>query len=167
MDRIIALESAQHFRPLMQFIRESKRILKNDGLLVIAIPVTTTITTPNKSLSLAQQFKKLGILSLTWASEHYELENIRSLFYEAEFKNVNIQNIGAHVYAPFTDYYVKNRQAIKNVILHGSQSSASTPLLHNILYDVVENFIYKSALKMKEISQKGLIDYVLLRARLV
>ena len=166
MDRIIALESAQHFRPLMQFIRESKRILKNDGLLVIAIPVTTTITTPNKSLSLAQQFKKIGILSLTWASEHYELENIRSLFNEAEFKNVDIQNIGAHVYAPFTDYYVKNRQAIKNVILHGSQSSASTPLLHNILYDVVENFIYKSALKMKEISQKGLIDYVLLRARL-
>jgi len=173
MDRIIALESAQHFRPLIQFIQESKRILKNDGLLVIAIPVTTTITTDNKSIttdnksaSLAQQFKKLGILSLTWASEHYELENIRSLFNEAGFKNVNIQNIGAHVYAPFTDYYVKNRRAIKNVILHGSQSSASTPLLHNILYDVVENFIYKSALKMKEISQTGLIDYVLLRARL-
>jgi len=174
MDRIIALESAQHFRPLIQFIQESKRILKNDGLLVIAIPVTTTITTDNKSIttdnksaSLAQQFKKLGILSLTWASEHYELENIRSLFNEAGFKNVNIQNIGAHVYAPFTDYYVKNRRAIKNVILHGSQSSASTPLLlHNILYDVVENFIYKSALKMKEISQKGLIDYVLFRARL-
>jgi len=174
MDRIIALESAQHFRPLIQFIQESKRILKNDGLLVIAIPVTTTITTDNKSIttdnksaSLAQQFKKLGILSLTWASEHYELENIRSLFNEAGFKNVNIQNIGAHVYAPFTDYYVKNRRAIKNVILNGSQSSASTPLLlHNILYDVVENFIYKSALKMKEISQKGLIDYVLFRARL-
>jgi len=173
MDRIIALESAQHFRPLIQFIQESKRILKNDGLLVIAIPVTTTITTDNKSIttdnksaSLAQQFKKLGILSLTWASEHYELENIRSLFNEAGFKNVDIQNIGAHVYSPFTDYYVKNRRAIKNVILNGSESSASTPLLHNILYDVVENFIYKSALKMKEISQKGLIDYVLLRARL-
>jgi hypothetical protein len=165
MDRIIALESAQHFRPLIQFIQESKRILKNDGLLVIAIPVTT-IATDNKSLSLAQQFKKLGILSLTWASEHYELENIRSLFNEAGFKNVDIQNIGAHVYTPFTDYYVKNRRAIKNVILNGSESSASTPLLHNILYDVVENFIYKSALKMKEISQKGLIDYVLLRARL-
>jgi cyclopropane fatty-acyl-phospholipid synthase-like methyltransferase len=166
MDRVIALESAQHFRPLIQFIQESKRILKYDGLLVMAIPVTTTITTANKSLSLAQQFKKLGILSLTWASEHYGLENIRSLFTEAGFKNVDIQNIGAHVYAPFTDYYVKNRRAIKNIILNGSQSSCSTPLLHNILYDVVENFIYKSALKMKEISQKGLIDYVLLRARL-
>jgi cyclopropane fatty-acyl-phospholipid synthase-like methyltransferase len=166
MDRIIALESAQHFRPLIQFIQESKRILKYDGLLVIAIPVTTTITAANKSSSLAQQFKKLGILSLTWASEHYELENIKSLFNETGFKNVDIQHIGAHVYAPFTDYYVKNRRAIKNVILNGSQSSAYTPLLHNILYDVVENFIYKSALKMKEISQKGLIDYVLLRARL-
>jgi cyclopropane fatty-acyl-phospholipid synthase-like methyltransferase len=166
MDRIIALESAQHFRPLIQFIQESKRILKYDGLLIIAIPVTTIMTT-NKSLSLAQQFRKLGILSLTWASEHYELQNIRSLFNEAGFKIVHIQNIGAHVYAPLADYYVKNRHAIKSVILNGSQSSCSTPpLLHNILYDLVENFIYKSALKMKEISQKGLIDYVLLRARL-
>ena len=31
VDRIIALESAQHFRPLTQFVRESKRVLKNNG----------------------------------------------------------------------------------------------------------------------------------------
>ncbi|MDQ6668957.1 MAG: class I SAM-dependent methyltransferase, partial [Thermoproteota archaeon] len=36
MDRIIALESAQHFKPLVQFIQESRRILEYGGLLVIA-----------------------------------------------------------------------------------------------------------------------------------
>lgn len=166
MDRIIALESAQHFKPLIHFIQEAKRILKNDGLLVIAIPVTTT--TDKESLSLAQQFRKLGILALTWASEHHELGNVRSLINDAGFGIVEIQNIGSRVYAPFTEYYVKNRRAIKSVILKGSGSSSSLSspsLFHNILYDVAENFIYKSALKMKEISQKGLIDYVLIRAK--
>ena len=40
VDRVIALESAQHFKPLMRFIQESRRILRHDdGLLVVAIPV--------------------------------------------------------------------------------------------------------------------------------
>ena len=39
MDRIITLESAQHFKPLLQFIQESRRILEHDALLVIALPV--------------------------------------------------------------------------------------------------------------------------------
>ena len=39
VDRIIALESAQHFKPLEDFLLESKRILKNNGILVLAIPI--------------------------------------------------------------------------------------------------------------------------------
>ena len=40
VDRVIALESAQHFKSLMRFIQESRRILRHDdGLLVVAIPV--------------------------------------------------------------------------------------------------------------------------------
>jgi cyclopropane fatty-acyl-phospholipid synthase-like methyltransferase len=36
MDRVIALESAQHFKPLIRFIEESRRILRHDvGLLVV------------------------------------------------------------------------------------------------------------------------------------
>ncbi len=38
-DRIVALESAQHFYPLKRFLSEAKRMLKNDGNLVMAIPV--------------------------------------------------------------------------------------------------------------------------------
>ena len=161
MDRVIALESAQHFRPLFNFIQESKRILNYNGLLVMAIPVTTT----NKPPSSTQQFKKLGILTFTWASEHYELKSVGLTLNDEGFEITDIQHIGSHVYAPLADYYVKNRRIIKSAILNWSRTS-SPPYLYNILYDIVENLIYRSALKMKEISEKGIIDYVLIKAKL-
>ena len=40
MERIIALESAQHFKPFSNFIFESSRVLKKDGILTFSIPVT-------------------------------------------------------------------------------------------------------------------------------
>src|SRR5579872_2962041 len=36
MDRIIALESSQHFKPFSGFVSESKRVLKDNGILVLA-----------------------------------------------------------------------------------------------------------------------------------
>ena len=152
VDRVVALESAQHFKSLIRFIRESKRILKRDGLLIIAIPVITTA----KSL---QQFMKLGILSLTWASERYKLTNIKSMIKSAGFKIIEIQYIGSHIYEPLSDYYIQNRKIIKHIILKGDSSYFRT-----ILYDIIENIFYKSALKMKEVYQKGIIDYVLIKA---
>jgi cyclopropane fatty-acyl-phospholipid synthase-like methyltransferase len=152
-DRVVALESAQHFKSLIHFMRESKRILKHDGLFIIAIPVITT-TKP-----LIQQFMELGILSLTWASEHYKLTNIKSMIKAAGFKIIEIQHIGSHVFEPLSDYYIQNRKIIKYVILKESSSYFS-----NILYDVLESIFYKSALKMKELYQKGIIDYVLIKA---
>jgi cyclopropane fatty-acyl-phospholipid synthase-like methyltransferase len=152
VDRVVALESAQHFKSLIRFIRESKRILKRDGLLIIAIPVITTA----KSL---QQFMKLGILSLTWASERYKLTNIKSMIKSAGFKIIEIQYIGSHIYEPLSDYYIQNRNIIKHIILKGDSSYFRT-----ILYDIIENIFYKSALKMKEVYQKGIIDYVLIKA---
>jgi ubiquinone/menaquinone biosynthesis C-methylase UbiE len=139
VDRVVALESAQHFKSLIRFIRESKRILKRDGLLIIAIPVITTA----KSL---QQFMKLGILSLTWASERYKLTNIKSMIKSAGFKIIEIQYIGSHIYEPLSDYYIQNRKIIKHIILKGDSSYFRT-----ILYDIIENIFYKSALKMKEV----------------
>ena len=78
VDRIVALESAQHFKPLQYFFKESTRILKPKGLIIIAIPVmmNSTGNKINRS-SFIQQFRKLGILYFSWASEHYTLENIR------------------------------------------------------------------------------------------
>ncbi len=143
-DRIIALESAQHFRPFDQFIRESKRILKKDGLFLIAIPV---IMIPARSPSLLM---KLGILSLTWASEHYNLDDIKYTITKEGFHISDIQFIGTDVYKPLAAYYIKNRKQIRERILRKYPS-------------YLENILYKSLIKMKEVSEKGIIDYVLIK----
>ena len=70
IDRIIALESAQHFKPFIQFIKDVKHVLKKEGIFIIAIPVITNLLSP------IQNLVKLGILSFTWASEHYVLNDI-------------------------------------------------------------------------------------------
>jgi len=143
IDRIIALESAQHFRPLSQFIRESNRVLKNNGVFIIAIPVTKISSKP-------ASFMKLGILSLTWASEHYSLDYVKSTIINEGFHINEIQSIGTYVYDPLADYYMKNREHLRERILKKYPS-------------YLENILYKSLLKMKQASQKGIIDYVLIK----
>lgn len=162
MDRVIALESAQHFKPLIRFIEESRRILRHDvGLLVVAIPVMT-MAKSSLSLTKIHEFVKLGILSLMWASEHYELEFIS----RSGFDIINIEHIGSHVYEPLADYYAQNRKAIKSIILKERTSSSISSYLQSILYNVIERVVFNSAVKMKEASQKGFIDYVLIKAKL-
>lgn len=161
MDRVIALESAQHFKPLIRFIEESRRILRHDvGLLVVAIPVMTM------AMAKIHEFVKLGILSLMWASEHYELEFVKSLISRSGFDIINIEHIGSHVYEPLADYYAQNRKAIKSIILKERTSSSISSYLQSILYNVIERVVFNSAVKMKEASQKGFIDYVLIKAKL-
>ncbi|MGC1927413.1 MAG: methyltransferase domain-containing protein, partial [Candidatus Nitrosopolaris sp.] len=167
MDRVIALESAQHFKPLMQFIQESRRILESDGLLVIAIPVIKLSKYCSLLTSTIQEFMKLGILSLMWASEHYELKNIESMINKVGFDIIDIHWIGSHVYEPLANYYTHNRKAIKDIMLKDESSALSSSYLLNISYDLFEKIIYKSALKMKVAYQEGIIDYVLIKARLV
>ncbi|HMH10687.1 MAG TPA: methyltransferase domain-containing protein, partial [Candidatus Nitrosopolaris rasttigaisensis] len=165
MDRVIALESAQHFKPLIRFIEESRRILRHDvGLLVVAIPVMT-MAKSSSFLTKIHEFVKLGILSLTWASEHYELEFVKSLISRSGFDIINIEHIGSHVYEPLADYYAQNRKTIKSIILKERTSSISS-YLQSILYNVIERIVFNSAVKMKEASQKGFIDYVLIKAKL-
>ena len=57
----------------------------------------------------------------------------------------------------------QNRKTIKDIILKERTSTH----LQNILYKVIERVVYKSALKMKEASQKGFIDYVLIKAKVL
>ena len=138
MERIIALESAQHFKPFHNFISESYRVLKNDGILTFAIPVTTK----NSNM-------KLGILSLTWSSEHYSEDFVISKTCE-KFKITKKMKIGSDVFEPLTDYYVKNRQILRKNILTAYPS-------------YVENILFKSLLKMKKVSHEKLIDYLLIK----
>ena len=78
------MESAQHFKPLNDFISEAKRILVKNGLLVMAIPIT------HNEYSL----KKAGLLNFTWSSEHYSLEYIMHLLDVCGFKICDQRLIG-------------------------------------------------------------------------
>lgn len=140
VDRVLALESAQHFRPLGDFISESKRVLTKSGFLVMAVPITLK----NSSLS------RLGLLKFTWSSEHYGLDYLKNLISSNGFKIIDETLIGTNVYDPLTDYYVQNRTSLRNKILQ-----------HYPAY--MEKILYKSLLKMKKASEEKIIDYVLLK----
>lgn len=142
VDRVLALESSQHFKPLKDFISESKRILKSDGILTLALPVTL----------LNASFLKLGILKFTWSSEHYGLNYVRKLVTSSGFIIDDEKLIGPNVYAPLANYYVKNRITLKKLILEKYSG-------------YVEEILYASIIKMKKASEQKIIDYVVLKCR--
>ena len=139
LERIIALESAQHFKPFHDFISESYRVLKKNGILTFAMPVIKN----NSSV------KKLGILALTWSSEHYKQDFVISKTTK-KFKIIKKIEIGHDVFEPLSDYYIKNRRRLRNNILTQYPS-------------YVENLLFKSLLKMKKTSHEKLIDYLLIK----
>ena len=139
MERIIALESAQHFKPFEHFIHESNRVLKKDGILTFTIPVA------RKNLNLMN----LGILAFTWASEHYSKDFVTKTV-SKKFDIVEKMEMGQDVFEPLTDYYVKNREKLKKNIL-------------KLYPSYVENILFKSLLKMKSASRDKLIDYLLVK----
>ena len=140
VDRVLALESAQHFKPLSDFISESKRILVESGLLVLAIPVVAE----------ASSLRKLGLLQFTWSSEHYSLAYLKDIIDTSGFKISDERLIGHDVYVPLANYYEKNRTDIKKLI------SKNYP-------QYVENILFKSIQKMKKASEENLIEYALIK----
>ena len=148
VDRVIAFESAQHFRPLIQFIKESWRVLKQSGLLVIAMPV---IINSNSKFSLPISIK-LGILSIAWASEHYNLNYIKSKINISGFRLKEIRFIGPNVYKPLANYYIENRLKLKDKVIKE----------YSKLFEVI---FYRSLLKMKNVSEKGIIEYIIIKAQ--
>ncbi len=140
VERVLALESAQHFKPLKNFISESYRILKKNGILALAIPVMSE----NHSASMI----KLGSLSLTWPSEHYSTEFVNSNLKQERFRNIDLQKIGSNVYEPLAKYYIENRESIKHKIIQYYPA-------------YVEKILFKSLNKMKQVSEKKIIDYIL------
>ncbi len=143
VDRVLALESSQHFKPFSDFILESKRILSDSGLLILAIPVILT----------SSSISKLGILKFTWSSEHYSLDEVRKIIVSEGFVISEEKLIGPFVYDPLADYYVQNRNELKKSIL-----KQYSPF--------VEKILFRSIQKMKKASQEGIIDYVLLKCHL-
>jgi len=143
IDRVLALESAQHFKPLSDFISESKRILTKSGLLVMAIPIT------NGDSSLG----KLGVLKFTWSSEHYSIDYLKNQILSTGFSISDEKLIGSNVYEPLVDYYLKNRTQLKKSIL-------------KYYSPYVEKILFNSLNKMKKASEEKIIDYVLLKCHL-
>ena len=143
IDRVIALESAQHFKDFDSFISESKRVLKNNGILVIAIPVARKFE---------DSLMKLGILSFTWSSEHYSTDFIKTKLKDHNLEIMEIDSIGEKVYSPLTKFYIQNRKEIKQN-------------LNSVFPSYLEKILYKSLLKMKEVSESKTIDYVLIKCR--
>ncbi|HKO63999.1 MAG TPA: class I SAM-dependent methyltransferase [Candidatus Nitrosocosmicus sp.] len=147
MDRIAAFESAHHFKPIAQFIHESKRILKNSGQLIMAMPV---ITNQPYQIPFSKSYN-LGILAVTWASEHYSVSRLESLLVNDDFVLSDIEYIGGKIYGPLAEYYIQNRDRLK------SEITKEYPKFLEII-------LYKSMLKMKRESDKNFINYVLIRA---
>lgn len=142
-DRVLALESAQHFKPLQDFVLESKRILKPSGLFVMAIPVA----------SKHSSFRDLGLLKFTWSSEHYDVDYLKNLILSAGFSISVEKSIGSNVYEPLADYYLENRSKLRTAILKNYPS-------------YVEKILFKSIQKMKKASESKIIDYMLLKCNL-
>jgi ubiquinone/menaquinone biosynthesis C-methylase UbiE len=142
VDRVLALESSQHFKPFEKFISESKRILKKSGLLVLALPVVLSETS----------IRNLGILKFTWSSEHYNLDIVKKLISAGGFTITDEKLIGKHVYDPLANYYVNNRPNLRYSI-------------RKKYPDFVEKILHKSILKMKKASEDKVIDYVILKCK--
>ncbi len=143
VERVLALESSQHFKPFSDFILESKRILSDSGLLILAIPITL----------ISSSISKLGILKFTWSSEHYSLDEVKKIIVSSGFVISEEKLIGSSVYDPLADYYVENREELKTSIL-----KQYSPFVEKILFSSIQ--------KMKKASQEGVIDYVLLKCHL-
>ena len=143
IDRIIALESAQHFKPLEDFLAESKRILKPNGVFVMAIPVVDNN---------ASGVLDLGILSFTWSSEHYTQDSLISKINNAGFSIIDLEKIGQNVYDGLANYYIKHRIDLQEKIK--TEFSSST-----------EKILFKSIEKMLQVSKSGLIDYLLIKCK--
>jgi|TARA_B110000263_G_scaffold47339_1_gene39328 cyclopropane fatty-acyl-phospholipid synthase-like methyltransferase len=142
LDRVIALESAQHFNPIGDFISESNRVLKENGILALAIPTAID----NSSLS------NLGILKFTWSSEHYSEKYILDEITQNGFEIVDSQDIGKNVYSPLAEYYISNRDELRKKIL--SRYSK-----------YVEKILFESMKKMRSSSKKDLIGYLVVKCK--
>ena len=146
IDRIVAVESAHHFRPLEFFIRESKRVLVEKGWLIFTTPIKSVMTEGLTNLT------KFGIVSLCMPSKSYQLENLESTITNGGFQIKDVLHIGSKVYEPLTNYYIQNRKMLRDRILKKYPS-------------FVESLLYKSVLKTAEAYQKGILDYVLIKCR--
>ena len=76
------------------------------------------------------------------------------LWQHAQDTLMEIDSIGEKVYSPLTKFYTENRNVIRQN-------------LNSVFPSYLEKILYKSLLKMKEVSESKTIDYVLIKCRKV
>ena len=167
LDMIVAFESAQHFQSIDNFLEVSRSILKPGGLIVIAIPVIDLKLLEkgeeNQNISIVKKLKlvkKLGILYFSWASQHYDIDTISRSITNHGYQIEEFQRIGHQVYEPLAAYYVRNRENIRRRLIQ-----SLTTYKQRLYLEFVEYMVYRSALKMKDLSRNEMLDYVLIRAK--
>src|SRR6476646_7577571 len=112
----------------------------------ISNPVTVLLDNVLKKLP------KLGILNLTWSSEHYGLEYVKATIRKCRFNIMDISTIGSQVYEPLALYYIQNRKELRRKIM-------------TLYPSYIEKILCKSLVKMMTVSKKGLIEYIVLKAQ--
>ncbi len=166
LDMIVAFESAQHFQSIANFLEVSRSILKPGGLIALAIPVIDLKPIQkgeNQKISVIKKLKlmkKLGILYFSWASQHYDTDTISRSIADHGYQIEEFQQIGHQVYEPLAEYYVRNRGNIRHRLIQ-----SFTSYKQRMFFEFVEYMVYRSALKMKDLSMNGMLDYVLIRAK--
>jgi ubiquinone/menaquinone biosynthesis C-methylase UbiE len=146
VNRIIMLETIHFFKPLFLLIQECKRVLEPYGIFVIATPIKT------KKRTVLADLTRFGILSLIFSSENYEKDYLLSVIRNNGFAIDEVLSIGSHVFEQAADYYVGNRNSLREKIINEYPS-------------IIETILYRSILKTKDAYRKGLIDYVLIRCK--
>ena len=142
VDRVMALESAQHFWPLSGFTVEAVRVLRPGGILCMAIPVVGP----------RYRIGRLGLLWLTWSSEHYAARAVRSSIVSAGLQVLHEEFVGDMVYRPLADYYLNNRDSISRRI------TSKYPRY-------VETLLHRSMQDMKRAAEKKVIEYMIVKCR--
>jgi len=145
VDRIVALECVQHFRPIREFLTNAFRIIKKGGMLGLALPGIK-----EDRLGWADK-RDLGLLNITWPSERHNLLALPALLESIGFHDIEVQFIGKNVYVPLADYYSSHREDIRALVI-----PRYSPF--------VEYMIFKSILAMKQIAENDIIDYTLIKA---
>ena len=140
VDRVLALQSAAHFKPLKNFFSESYRILKKDGILSMGISVVGKKYT---------SILKFGLFSLSWSQERYSPDYIESLLKQEGFRILEQKKTGSNTYEPLATFYIENRDSLKSKIIE--RYSLST-----------EKLLFKTLKTLKDISQKKMIDHLLI-----
>jgi hypothetical protein len=76
---------------------------------------------------------------------------VKSTIEDNGFNIRDVRHIGHQVYEPMTDYYVLHRGTLRERMLKKYPA-------------FLENILYRSLLKMKDVSRKEIIDYIVIKA---